>query len=114
MAHDKKNRTKRPVNGNNYCIRLACQPTSQQYCFLILNQHQPPVTNQSAVLFSHNKSSPAISYSQVNTVNIFAVCPEGAKHDKVGLFTVCTSQNTWQTICFSECPSWHTAKAMAG
>jgi hypothetical protein len=27
---------------------------------------------------------------------------------------VCTSQNTWQTICFSECPSWHTAKAMAG
>ena len=40
-------------------LRLACQPTSQQYYSLILNQHQPPATSQSAVLFSHNKSAPA-------------------------------------------------------
>ena len=52
------------------CVRLACQPTSQQYCSLILNQHQPPATSQSAVLFFHNKSAPAISHSQANTVNM--------------------------------------------
>jgi len=53
---------------DNYrCVRLACQPTSQQYCSLILNQHQPPGTSQSAVLFSHNKSAPAISHSQAHT-----------------------------------------------
>ena len=49
------------------CVCLACQPTSQQYYSLILNQHQPPATSQSAVLFSHNKSAPAISHSQTNT-----------------------------------------------
>ena len=37
------------------CVRLTCQPTSQQYCYLILNQHQSPATSQSAVLFSYNK-----------------------------------------------------------
>ena len=40
-------------------VRLACQPTSQQYYSLILNQHQPPANSQSAILFSHNKSAPA-------------------------------------------------------
>ena len=50
------------------CLRLACQPTSQQYCSLILiNQHQSPATGQLTVLFSHNKSAPAISHSQANT-----------------------------------------------
>ena len=49
------------------CVRLACQPTSQQYCSLILNQHQPSATSQSAILFSYNKSAPAISHSQANT-----------------------------------------------
>jgi len=29
---------------NNRCVRLACQPTSQQHCSLILNQHRPPIT----------------------------------------------------------------------
>jgi len=55
--------------GDIRCVRLACQPTSQQYCSLILNQHQPPATSQSAVLFSHNKSAPAIDHSQTNTMN---------------------------------------------
>ena len=50
-------------------VRLACQPTSQQYYSLILNQQQPPATSQSAVLFSHNKSAPATSHIQVNTAN---------------------------------------------
>ena len=49
------------------CVRLICQPTSQQYCSLRLNHHQPPATSQSAVLFSHNKSTSAISHSQTNT-----------------------------------------------
>ena len=49
------------------CVRLACQPTSQQYCSLILNQHQPPAIIQSVVLFSHNKSAPVISHSQAIT-----------------------------------------------
>jgi len=53
------------------CVRLACQPTSQQYCSLILNQHQPPATSQSAVLFSHNKLAPAISHSQASTINFY-------------------------------------------
>jgi len=48
-------------------VRLTCQSISQQYCSLILNQHQPPTTSQSAVLFSHNKSAPANSHSQANT-----------------------------------------------
>jgi len=56
--------------GDIRCVRLACQPTSQQYCSLILNQHQPPATSQSAVLFSHNKLAPAISHSQANTANM--------------------------------------------
>ena len=43
---------------------------SQQYCSLILNQHQPPATSQSAILFSHNKSAPTTRHSQVNTVNM--------------------------------------------
>ena len=29
---------------NNRCVCLACQPTSQQYCSLITNQHQPSAT----------------------------------------------------------------------
>jgi len=49
-------------------VRLACQPTSQHYCSLILNEHQPPATSQSAVLLFHNKSTPATSHSQANTV----------------------------------------------
>jgi len=57
------------------CVHLVSQPTSQHYCSLILNQHQPPATSQSAVLFSHNKSAPAISHSQVNTA-IVATGPE--------------------------------------
>ena len=62
------------------CVRLACQPTSQQYCSLIPNQHQPPATSQSAVLFSHNKSAPAISHSQANTAyNTYNIT------DKVGV-----------------------------
>jgi len=56
--------------GDIRCVRLACQPTSQQYCSLILNQHQPPATSQSAVLFSHNKLAPVISHSQANTANM--------------------------------------------
>ena len=57
------------VNGgsDSRFVRLACQSTSQQYCSLILIQHQPPATSQSAVLFSHNKSAPATSHSQANT-----------------------------------------------
>jgi len=51
----------------NRCVRLVCQSTSQQYCFFIPNQHQPPATSQSAVLFFHNKSAPAISHNQTNT-----------------------------------------------
>ena len=53
--------------GHIRTVRLACQPTNQQYCSLILNQHQPPATNQSAVLFSHNKSASTTSHSQANT-----------------------------------------------
>ena len=62
--------------GDVRCVRLACQPTSQQYCSLILNQHQPPATSQSAVLFSHNKSAQAISYNQTNTANISSTMPK--------------------------------------
>ena len=53
----------------NYYVRLVSQPTSQQYCSLILNQHQPPATSQLIVLFSHKKSAPTTSHSQVNTTN---------------------------------------------
>ena len=35
------------------CVRLACQPTSQQYCSLILNQHQPPVSQQYCSLLTN-------------------------------------------------------------
>jgi len=49
------------------CVRLACQPTSQQYYSLVLNQYQLPATSQSTVLFSHNKSALVISHSQANT-----------------------------------------------
>ena len=56
--------------------RLACQSTSQQYYSFILNQHQPPITSQSAVLFSHNKSAPAISHNQTNTASSI----DGAPH----------------------------------
>ena len=55
------------------CVRSTCQPTSQQYCSLILNQHQPSATSQSAVLLSHNKSAPAISHSPANTAIIFKI-----------------------------------------
>ena len=55
-------------------VRLTCQPTNQQYYSLILNRHQPPATSQSAVLFSHNRSSPATSHSQANTaIELFSV-----------------------------------------
>jgi len=54
---------------NDSLCSLGLSATSQQYCSLIINQHQPPVTNQSAVLFSHNKSAPAISHSQTNIVH---------------------------------------------
>ena len=46
-------------------VRLACQPTSQQYCSLMLNQHQPTTIRQLAVLSSYNKSAPTTS--QANT-----------------------------------------------
>ena len=42
-------------------VCLACQPTSQQYCSLIINSHQPPASSQLVVLFSHNKSAPVSS-----------------------------------------------------
>ena len=51
-------------DGDIRCVRLICQPTNQQYCFLILNQHQPLATSQSAILFSYNKSAPSINHSQ--------------------------------------------------
>ena len=51
----------------SHCVRLACLTTNQQYCSLILNQHQPPATSQSAVLFSHNKLAPTTSHSPANT-----------------------------------------------
>ena len=63
-------------------VRLTCQPTSQQYCSLILNQHQPSTTSQSAVLFSHNKSTPSISqantaipieFIQLHTMHLFYI-----------------------------------------
>jgi len=50
-------------------LGLFCQPTNQQYCSLILNQHQPPTTSQSAILFSNNKSAPAIGHNQMNQAN---------------------------------------------
>jgi hypothetical protein len=37
-------------------------PASQQCFSLTLIQHQPAVTSQPAVFFSHNKSAPATSY----------------------------------------------------
>ena len=43
----------------NCCVCLVCQRISQQYCFLRLNQHQPPANSQSAILFFHNKSPTA-------------------------------------------------------
>jgi len=43
------------------------QPTSPQ-CSLTPNQHQPPITNQPAVLFSNDISVPTTS--QQNTLNI--------------------------------------------
>ena len=52
---------------NTSGVHLTCQPTNQQYYSLILNQHQPPAISQSTVLFSHNKSTPAINHSQANT-----------------------------------------------
>jgi len=54
------------MSGNS--IRLACQPTSQQYFSLTQNQHQPPATSHPAVFFSQNKSAPATSHSQPNRV----------------------------------------------
>jgi len=48
---------------------FAASPTSQQYFSLTLNQHQPPATSQPTVIFSHNKSVPAISRSRQNRVN---------------------------------------------
>ena len=33
------------MKGGCCCVRLACQPTSQQYYSLILNQHQPLATS---------------------------------------------------------------------
>ena len=56
---------------NIRCVRWVCQPTSQQYCSRILNQHRPPATSQSAIQFSHNKSAPVISHSQANTAKIW-------------------------------------------
>jgi hypothetical protein len=50
---------------NMRSVRLACQPTNQQYCSLILNQHQSVATNQSAVLLSHIQIS--TSHNQINT-----------------------------------------------
>jgi len=42
--------------------------SANQSAVFLLNQHQSPATSQSTVLFSHNKSAPAINYSQANTV----------------------------------------------
>ena len=44
---------------------------NQQCFFLTTNQHQPPIINQPAVFFSHNKSAPATSHSQPNRARNF-------------------------------------------
>ena len=44
--------------------------TSQQCFSLTPNQHQSTATSQPAVLFSHNKSAPAISDSTANKVTV--------------------------------------------
>jgi len=51
-----------------------CQPTSHQYYSLILNQHQSPANNQSAVLFSHNKSA---------TTNSHQPQPSAKRHNEI-------------------------------
>jgi hypothetical protein len=48
-------------------VRLAGQPTGQQCFSLTSNQHQPPVTCQPAVFFSHNKSAPATPAALVSS-----------------------------------------------
>ena len=40
-------------------VRLACQPTNQQYCSLILNQHQPPTSQQYCLLITNQHHPPA-------------------------------------------------------
>jgi len=46
---------------------LSLSDNQPEVLFFILNQHQPPTTSQSAVLFSHNKLAPVISHRQANT-----------------------------------------------
>jgi len=54
---------------------LVSQPASSTILsYYISASHQPPATSQSAVLFSHNKSAPAISHSQANTAKICCSC----------------------------------------
>ena len=38
---------------NLLCVRLACQPTTQQYCSLILNQHQSLASQQYCFLITN-------------------------------------------------------------
>ena len=90
------------------CVRLACQPTSQQYCSLILNQHQPPATRQSTVLFSHNKSISAINHNQTNTAKIQELelqrtrsssrpkhCSDHTHMNSIAIELVCPSVHAW-------------------
>ena len=51
----------------NRCVRLACQPTSQQYCSLILNHHQLPPSQQYCPLITnqHQPSGTAKRTQQI-------------------------------------------------
>jgi len=54
------------IHYNFLFVQLACQPASQQRFSLAPNKHQSPATSQPTILFSYNKSVPAISHSQPN------------------------------------------------
>jgi hypothetical protein len=51
-----------PIRAVSTSFRLAYQPPVQQYFSLRTNQ--PPAINQPTVLFSRNKSAPAISHQR--------------------------------------------------
>ena len=51
---------------------LLCSVAISQPCFsLTSNQHQPPGTSQSSVLFPHNKSALATSHYQCNKIFVY-------------------------------------------
>ena len=51
-------------------ICLACQLTKQQYCSLVLNQHQPPATSHQSQPSEHNKSLFGFNSINQNIVSI--------------------------------------------